>query len=380
MIDYLRWTARHSEIWQFERNDTFNTGTAEMRAMYTAIQAAMRDMPSFVHPTATIHRTAEIVGPVIIEAGAQILSNTIIQGPAYLGRATVVGNFSFLRQSCFLSRSSLVGNHCYCNEAVIGPSARIAHYANFSRSIVGYNSSISAFVLTATVRADKTPVSSSQGETYEKLGSSIGANTFVAPHVTLSPGVAIGSNSFIGSFSVVNSDIPDGVYVETERLTTTKPNTVFLPKRKKVSEFLPSDDAVRYERHYSGMLLVNSIGRLVLQFRDSNPGTRNPGRLSMFGGRAESGETASQCAARELLEETGIDIVADELSPLTETVIRREDGSRTRCSIFVLLNVDEARIRIAEGQGYIVMDIDEAVEHPDLTDLCRYALLSYIQG
>src|SRR3546814_4976330 len=91
--------------------------------------------------------SAVLSGAIVIERGAQILAHSVINGPAYIGCDAVVGNFSLLRRFCFLAKDSLVGNHSYCNEAVVGRNARVAHYVNFSRSIISYNSSLSAFVL-----------------------------------------------------------------------------------------------------------------------------------------------------------------------------------------------------------------------------------------
>src|SRR3546814_12531394 len=88
-------------------------------------------------------------------------------------------------------------------------------YVNFSRSIISYNSSLSAFVLTATVRADKAPIMTAGSGKASKRGSVIGANTFIGPHTTLQPGVAIGHECFIGSFSTVRDDVSNGTFVDT---------------------------------------------------------------------------------------------------------------------------------------------------------------------
>src|SRR5438270_9334111 len=234
---YVKWIRDHKSIWEFERDDNpADTRPIMLRKTHTSIMEALLSAPSFVHPNAMIHERAVVQGNVVIEDGVQILPDAVINGPAFLGRNSVVGNFSLLRTNCFLARDSLVGNHCYCNEAVIGRSARIAHFANFSRSILAYNSSVSAFVITATVKADKSelPPTSSRPTTDSKRGCTIGANTFVAPHVLILPGIDIGNRSFIGSFTIISHDIPDDTYVEVLRDVKMISNHIQIPRRKKV--------------------------------------------------------------------------------------------------------------------------------------------------
>ena len=377
---YMRWVVEHRDIWLFERDDNAESEVTPvaLRRMHAEIMGALKSVPRFIHSNAIIHDRALVQGNVIVEDGAQILPDAVIKGPAFIGRNCVVGNFSLLRRSCFLSRDSLVGNHCYCNEVAIGRSSRVAHFANFSRSILGYNSSVSAFVITATVKADKSILSPTQSSSSAdaKRGSSIGVNSFIAPHVLLLPGVDIGHRCFIGSFVVVSRDVPDGTYVEVYREVTIKPNSVEIPRRGKVGDFITSGN-LSVDRRYSCVLLVDKEDRFILQRRDSRTGTFNPGLLSAFGGRIQEGETPARCACRELYEETSLEVGEDELNFLVDTLFVRNDRSRTHCTIYFLHDVDKGAIILQEGRGVELLSEEEVINDQSLTELCRVAIVEY---
>lgn len=57
-------------------------------------------------------------------------------------------------------------------------------------------------------------------------------------------------------------------------------------------------------REIACAILIDSSGRFLLQQRDDVPGIVYPGRISLFGGHRESGETFLQCVVREIHEET----------------------------------------------------------------------------
>lgn len=217
---YMEWIDQNAPIWAAERPAKLPQGASPLRELHAVIMQALEAIPRFVHPSARIHDGALVEGNVVIEDGAQVLPGAIVHGPAFIGRRCVVGNHTLLRASCFLACDSLAGNHCYCNEAVVCASSRVAHFVHFSRSIASYNSTVSAFVITATVRADRAAPADpgrSGSSSDLKRGCTIGANSFIAPHVLLLPGIDVGHNCFVGSFSVISRDIPDHTFVETVR-------------------------------------------------------------------------------------------------------------------------------------------------------------------
>ena len=68
----------------------------------------------------------------------------------------------------------------------------------------------------------------------------------------------------------------------------------------------------------SGILLIDSAGRIALQLRDDNPAIINPGKWSIFGGHIEPGEDPAAAALREAYEELTISLQPDKLEFLGE--------------------------------------------------------------
>ncbi len=56
------------------------------------------------------------------------------------------------------------------------------------------------------------------------------------------------------------------------------------------------------------IIIQDLDGRVLLNLRDSNPGTTFANRWTLPGGRIEVNETAEQAARRELNEETGLEL------------------------------------------------------------------------
>jgi 8-oxo-dGTP pyrophosphatase MutT (NUDIX family) len=58
-------------------------------------------------------------------------------------------------------------------------------------------------------------------------------------------------------------------------------------------------------REGASAILLDTEGRLLLQLRDDLPHIRDPGKISLFGGRREGSESFLDCIVREVQEEIG---------------------------------------------------------------------------
>ena len=63
---------------------------------------------------------------------------------------------------------------------------------------------------------------------------------------------------------------------------------------------------MKVNRNYSGILIENSKGELLLQLRDNKPGLPQANKWSLFGGGIEPGEKPTQAILREVREELSI--------------------------------------------------------------------------
>ena len=126
-----------------------------------------------------------------------------------------------------------------------------------------------------------------------------------------------------------------------------------------------------YHTHAAAaVFLLTKDRRLILQLRDDKPGIHYPGMITSFGGGAEPGETPTDCALRELAEETGIKARAEDLQRLGAVSKVDFQGHATASVFFLLTGVDPARLVVTEGT-MILLSFAEAATDPRLTENCR---------
>ncbi len=193
-----------------------------------------------IHKTAKIHTTAVIEGPAIIGKNVKIFAHSTVIGPCFIGDDTIIANNA-------LVRGSSVGNRC-----VIGFGTEVArsvlandvwtHMSYLGDSVLGNNISLGAGTTTGNLRLDETEISSMvQGKSVStglgKFGVVIGSDCRMGIHTCFSPGVKIGSGSFINSAILVTKDVPNGSFVKMDnsgKLVINKNNTQ--PRGKNLHE------------------------------------------------------------------------------------------------------------------------------------------------
>ena len=167
---------------------------------------------SRIHPSSIVENS-------IISDGVDIKENSIVKN-SFIGKNSVVSNFS-------LVRNSNIGENC-----VVGSFTEIArsffsdniwtHYNYIGDSVVGENTSFGAGSKTANLRLDEGNIFVDiKGEKINtnsnKIGVFCGKNIRVGAGVYFSPGVKIGSNSFINSNLVVKKDLKKNSFLKSEK-------------------------------------------------------------------------------------------------------------------------------------------------------------------
>ena len=128
------------------------------------------------------------------------------------------------------------------------------------------------------------------------------------------------------------------------------------------------------DQRYSGVLLVLENGRLLLQRRDDKPHIVNPGRVTLFGGLAEVGETPRDCAIRELREELELVVQEYQLNSLGSIVKAENDGISTECSLFALDMPRDTAIVQHEGVGLYVAEAADAIINNEVSEVALVAI------
>jgi len=169
-----------------------------------------------IHPSASVHDTAVITGPVILEEGVRVMAHATIVGPCFIGKNSIVANNA-------LVRGASVGNHC-----VIGYGTEIkesvlhshvwTHMSYVGDSVIGRNVSFGGGAMVGNFRLDEQEIHSvvngnDTGTNRQKFGTAIGDNCRLGIHMTINPGIKIGGGSFVSSGVLLEEDVIDASFV-----------------------------------------------------------------------------------------------------------------------------------------------------------------------
>jgi 8-oxo-dGTP pyrophosphatase MutT (NUDIX family) len=120
-----------------------------------------------------------------------------------------------------------------------------------------------------------------------------------------------------------------------------------------------------------GVLLLSTSGTYLFQERDYNT-TKNPGQIALFGGGLEEGEDVTKCAIRELEEELGLRLNAQELRDSNCFESHNQPG---KCiQIFIASNINKASLELQEGNSIVELSLEEALIHSTVTEFTKEVL------
>lgn len=170
--------------------------------------------PSFIHPTAYVHKSATIGSEVYLDSNTRIHENVVLRGPLYvgpnsvIGPGSVIGNDGFELASIGGKRVSLahLGGVWLSSDVELHANNVIDKALDGSFTFVGAGSKIENLVHiahAAVIGKECVIVACA-----EISGSSvIGDHVWLAPNCTVTNGVQIGSHSMIGIGAVVLKDV-----------------------------------------------------------------------------------------------------------------------------------------------------------------------------
>ncbi len=150
----------------------------------------------YIAKTAKVAKTACIMGPCIIDEGAQIRHCAFVRGNAVIGKNVVVGNSTELKN------------------VIIFDNVQVPHYNYVGDSVLGYRSHMGAGAIISNVKSDKTNVSTNlDGKKiktdFKKFGAILGDNVEIGCGSVLNPGTVIGRGTNVYPLSSVRGYIAE---------------------------------------------------------------------------------------------------------------------------------------------------------------------------
>lgn len=131
---------------------------------------------------------------------------------------------------------------------------------------------------------------------------------------------------------------------------------------------------------FACVVLVDRRGRLLMQERDEHP-VIDPEKWGLCGGHLEPGEEPLAGAVRELEEETGVALVAEELELVEQLEVFHEGyGTWDRMTFYAAgVDLDDGDITCTEGRRIVFVEA-EGVLDLDLTGSARRVLPGFLSG
>jgi len=174
----------------------------------------------------TVHPTAIVEGPVVVEAGARIGPFAWVRGPAWIGAGAEVGHAAIVRGGCVLAPGAVVGHASEVKHALLLAHAKAPHFNYVGDSVVGANVNLGAGVKVANLKNDGGSVHVAGHDTgLRKFGAAIGDDVHVGCNAVLSPGTIVGARTTVYAGAILRGVIDADVIVKHRPVLETAPRT-----------------------------------------------------------------------------------------------------------------------------------------------------------
>jgi carbonic anhydrase/acetyltransferase-like protein (isoleucine patch superfamily) len=92
------------------------------------------------HPTAFVHPSARLVGPVLLAAGARVEDDAVIVGPATIGQRSIVGSGaivtrSFVWDDCVVGDGAIVDSSVLADRSLVTPGEHLKNVTHLPEDV-----------------------------------------------------------------------------------------------------------------------------------------------------------------------------------------------------------------------------------------------------
>ena len=156
----------------------------------------------YIHNSATISYSAEINGPCIIDANAEIRHNAYIRGNVIIGK------------------NSVLGNSCEIKNSILYDGVQVPHFNYVGDSILGYKSHMGAGSIISNLKSDKKNIVIKYNDevidtNMKKIGAFLGDYVEVGCGAVLNPGTIIFHDSNIYPLTSVRGVVQENSIVKS---------------------------------------------------------------------------------------------------------------------------------------------------------------------
>jgi UDP-N-acetylglucosamine diphosphorylase / glucose-1-phosphate thymidylyltransferase / UDP-N-acetylgalactosamine diphosphorylase / glucosamine-1-phosphate N-acetyltransferase / galactosamine-1-phosphate N-acetyltransferase len=152
----------------------------------------------------------DLVGPVVVEAGAKVLNGCRIEGPVWIGADAKVGPNAYLRPSTALGAKTHIGGSVEVKNSIVGDGSNVPHLSYVGDSVIGSGCNLGAGTQVANLKvSDRNVRVHWKGKDWidtgrRKLGVIVGDDVKVGVNCSLNPGTVLCSGVRAGAGQVLD--------------------------------------------------------------------------------------------------------------------------------------------------------------------------------
>lgn len=172
----------------------------------------------------SVHPTAIVEGPLVIEPGAEVGPFAYLTGPVVLLVGAKVGHGAYLRGPVVLGPDAHVGHATEVKRSVFLAGAKAPHFNYVGDSVLGSGVNLGAGVKLANFKTfgDEVKVGG-RGTGLRKLGAILGDGVSIGCNAVTAPGTVIGARTIVYHGATVRGIVPpDSVVKLRPDLETTQ--------------------------------------------------------------------------------------------------------------------------------------------------------------
>lgn len=158
----------------------------------------------------TIEEGVVIRGPVDIGSGVRIKANSVINGPAIIGQGSVIGPGTFIGPNTSIGENCSVGPFTQLRNSLVMDDVKIGSHSSLANTVISFGSSVSDFL---GVERGEYSIKLERYSFSKVLGAVIGPDCELSHHVSLGPGVILGSSCRVGPMNTIKENLPDNTRV-----------------------------------------------------------------------------------------------------------------------------------------------------------------------
>ncbi|MFO7545313.1 MAG: hypothetical protein R6W77_07430 [Trueperaceae bacterium] len=146
----------------------------------------------------TVHSTAIVEGPLVVEEGAEVGPYAHLTGPVYLAAGARIEHAARVRGPVVLGPGAKVGHASEVKRSVFLGGAKAPHFNYVGDSVIGHDVNLGAGVKLANTKTLGSEIVVAGVATgLRKLGSMLGDGVSIGCNAVLSPGTVIGKRTVV---------------------------------------------------------------------------------------------------------------------------------------------------------------------------------------